>query len=135
MLSPVNKALRVGHQGKDAPRGITNTGDIIYRAIGIVGIVGLDIALLIGVTQDYIYFVHRFCFSHHLALTMRHGEINSAYSSGEYARAFLVNPEIDPTALKPVGIVDCQGQPVAISLPGAGQDAGFYQHLKTIADS
>jgi len=133
MLRPANKALRVGHQSKDSPRGITNTGDIIYRAIGIIRVACPDITPVIGVTQDYIYFVQRFRFSHHLALGVGDREINGAYSCGEYARAFLVNPEIDPAALKPVGIVACQGKPL-VPINRTGQDAGFYQHLKTIAN-
>jgi hypothetical protein len=60
MLSAQDMALRVGHEGKNTPGGITNTGNVVHRAVGIMGIASLIITPFIDIAQDDIQPRQRF---------------------------------------------------------------------------
>ncbi len=52
MLGAPDVALGVGHQGKDTPGAVANSGDILQRAVRIIRIARLPVAMLVGSIAD-----------------------------------------------------------------------------------
>ena len=109
MLCAPNMALRVGHQGKNTPRSITNTSDITCRPVGVIRITGVSVSILVGVIQDYIQIRQGLRSSYHLALAMSHREIQVVYASGKYAGALAIHPQMHPPTFKFTRIIGGQG--------------------------
>ncbi len=52
VLGAADMALGVGHQSKDPARRITDGGNIIHRAVRVMGVAGLTVAIFIRIAQD-----------------------------------------------------------------------------------
>ena len=87
MLAIADMAFRVWHQGEDATGAVADTGDFRHRAVGVVRVTGLTVALPVGVVEGYIQAVYYGSIGDELTFTVGYRQVETLYPPGEDASA------------------------------------------------
>jgi len=142
VVGRVIEGFGMGHEPKDTPGGVGQTGYGVRRPVGVGRVVhGRPARGWIGVLQNHGAGGHELLEDgrlqgHELAFAVAHGQVQARQALGKNARALRIDGERHPAILEPSRIVGGQTHlPHEGSAAESRQQAEFDQKLETVADA